>query len=494
LRLPSNKPFGICKYALIALFCVLLAGGAISAQEPLKPAPAPKPATGNADPAAFLHTADEVMAEMSKLLGLQQIEPLKKSLRSRDEIRAYLIQQMKEDKDADKRYADEKTLEKLGLLPKNFPMESFLLDLLTEQIAGLYDPKAGEFYIADWIAPEDQREVMAHELTHALQDQHYHIDPWRDAAKPNDDAEGARDAVLEGSAVASMLDYGLRQQGSSLAAVGSMMSFSTLLGKMDDSSPLLSKAPKFIQDALLFPYAAGADFSQAILLKRGGWPGFHNVFENPPVSTQQIMHPEMYLNGVLPENVAVPDLTDELGEDWKKLDSNILGEFGLNEILKHFLGDVRANQLSPLWAGDRYAIYERKTSGGKTDEKDATEDLLVLRFHTSSPENAARLFGGLSEASEKKYEKRTNLFRRPNFFSFDSAEGGVFLRCAGQDCVTLEGGDRKLFDALVRALHWPANPDAPASPDTKVAPTKAELLVPIPPAPQPIPISIPIPY
>jgi hypothetical protein len=258
-----------------------------------------------------------------------------------------------------------------------------------------------------------------------------------------------------------------------------MMNFSTLLGKMDDSSPLLSKAPKFIQDALLFPYAAGADFSQAILLKRGGWPGFHTVFENPPVSTQQIMHPEMYLSGVLPENVTLPDLSDELGKDWKKLDSNILGEFGLNEILKHFLGDVRANQLAPAWAGDRYAIYERKISAGKTDEKGAVEDMLVLRFHTTTPENAARLFGGLSESLEKKYEKRTKLMRRPNFFSFESAEGGVFLRCAGQDCVILEGGDRKLFDALVRALHWTANPDAPASPDAKVAPTKADLFMPM---------------
>ena len=177
MRLKSIRPAATWKHFLIAVFCGLFAATAVYAQEPLKQPPAGKPATGAANPADFIHTTDEVMAEMSKLLGLPQIEPLKKSLRSREEIRAYLIQQMKEDKDAEKRYADEKTLEKLGLLPKNFPMESFLLDLLTEQIAGLYDPKAKEFYIADWMAPEEQREVMAHELTHALQDQHYHIDP-----------------------------------------------------------------------------------------------------------------------------------------------------------------------------------------------------------------------------------------------------------------------------------------------------------------------------
>src|ERR1017187_2386675 len=88
-------------------------------------------------------------------------EPLKKSLRSREEIRAYVIQQMKEDKEPEKRYADERMLEKLGLLPKNFPFDAFLVDLLTEQIAGLYDPKAKEFYIADWMKPEEQEVVMA---------------------------------------------------------------------------------------------------------------------------------------------------------------------------------------------------------------------------------------------------------------------------------------------------------------------------------------------
>src|SRR5580704_12773793 len=208
--------------AIVAIFC-LLASTAIAAQAQQPPAPAapPKPAAGSTDPKDFLHITDEVMGEMSKLLGLQQLEPLKKTLRSREEIRAYLIRQMEEDKEPEKRYADERVLEKLGLLPKDFPIDSFLLDLLTEQVAGLYDPKSKEFYIADWIEPEDQREVMAHELTHALQDQHYHIDPWRDAAKPNDDGESARDAVLEGAAVAAMIDYTLHQQGKSLDAVAS---------------------------------------------------------------------------------------------------------------------------------------------------------------------------------------------------------------------------------------------------------------------------------
>ncbi len=427
-----------------AILIAFSAVGISRAQQPAAAAP-PKGATSKTDPAEFLRTVDEVLSDMSNLLGLPQTEPLKKTLRSREEIRAYILRQMDEDKDADKRAIDEKILKKLGLIPKDFPLDSYMVDLLSEQIAGLYDPKGKEFYIADWIPAADQREVMAHELTHALQDQHYQIDPWRDAAKPNDDAETARDAVLEGAAFVAQLDYCMKKQ-----ACGGKGSQSA------EDFPVLQKAPPFLKDDLLFPYIDGANFAQRILLTRGGWAGFHIVFENPPVSTQQILHPDLYLRGVVPQDVKLPDLSLDLPKEWKNLDSNILGEFGLQEFLKQFLGEERANDLSPVWAGDRYAFYENQKT---------KESILLLRFHTAGEPDATRLLGGLSEAFEKKYTKRDNLTRRPNFFSFDSDRGGVFLRCSGTDCVSLEGGDRKLFDALIRALGWTANPSSPGSND-----------------------------
>jgi hypothetical protein len=196
------------------------------------------------------------------------------------------------------------------------------------------------------------------------------------------------------------------------------------------------------------------------------------VFENPPVSTQQILHPDLYLRGVVPLEVKLPDLSRDLPKEWKNLETNVLGEYGLQELLKQFLGEARADELSPVWAGDRYAFYEKQ---------DTKESILLLRIRTGSEEGAARLFGGLSEALEKKYTKRENLMRRPNFFSFSSDQGGVFLRCSGADCVSLEGGDRKLFDAVVRALGWTANP--PLSGNTErqgVATTHSK--IPIPPS------------
>ncbi len=457
---------------LIITFVIFFAASlAVSGQQVVPPAPSTKGSARTANPESFAETTDEVLGEMSKLLGLPQLEPLKKSLRSREEIRAYVLRQMKEDKEPEKRHADQVLLQKMGLLPKGFELDAFLVDLLTEQIAGLYDPKGKEFYIADWIPIEDQREVMAHELTHALQDQHYHLEKWHDAAKPNDDASGAREAVVEGAAVAAMIDYGLRKAGKRLSDLNGL-SLSTMLGGGDDT-PMFKKAPPFLKDALLFPYGAGGDFAMKVLSARGGWPGFHTVFENPPVSTQQILHPDLYLRGVMPAQVSLPDLSRDLDKGWKKLDENINGEFGLLEFLKQFLGGERAKELSPVWAGDRYAVYERKASN---------ESMLVMRFRVSSEFDAGQLFRGISAAFDRKYASRKNLTTSPEFLAFDSDEGGVFLRCQSMDCITLEGGDRKAFDALVLGLGWPANPKG------KGQETHAEHELNMPPVPQPPPV------
>jgi hypothetical protein len=431
---------------IVLLFGVL----GVAAQQAAPPASLPPPESKQS--VEFLHAADEVLLEMSKLLSLPILSPLKKSLRSREEIRAYLLQKMKEDKDADKRYADQRSMEKFGLLPKDYPLEETLVKVLTEQVAGLYDPDSQEFFIADWNTAADERMVMSHELTHALQDQHFHIDKWTNAAKPNDDAELARDAVVEGSALAAMLDYILRGKGS-IRDLGEMDP-SMLMGDVD-SSPELAKAPKVLQDELLFPYLAGTTFTQRVLKASSGWPDFHKVFEKPPVSTQQIMHPDLYFQGIVPPKITLPETAGLISAEWKKLDENNMGEFGLLEILKQFLSKDRATSLAEAWSADRYAIFENQKN---------KHTLLIFRVRLGSDADAARFFGAYSEVLESKYNARTNLMRRPNFFSFDTPEDGVFLRCLAADCFVLEGGSRVVFDHLTLGMGWPGGPVAPVKP------------------------------
>jgi len=399
--------------------------------------------------AEFAAAADEVLHQMSEITGLKLLTPLKKSLRSRNQIRAYVINEMKEDKDEAERYAGERSAEAFGLLPKGFDLDNFMIDLLTEQIAGLYDPKTHEFYVADWIPASDQKMVMAHELTHALQDQHFKIDNWVKAARPNDDAELARESVLEGSAMAAMVDYLLQGTGRSLQDLPDIDP-SMLVGDME-STPMLKKAPPFLRDALIFPYLDGLNFSAAIVRPKG-WGALDGVFAKPPVSTQQIMHPAMYFSFRVPPKSELPSLDKDLGSDWTRLEDNLMGEFGWKEVLKQFLNEERATPLAAAWSSDRYTLFEHK----KTKKL-----VLIARLDLVDERATARFFTAYSEALAKKYDKRTNEKRENAFLSFDTPDGGVFFKCVEMSCVSLEGADRALFDKLNSGVHW--NTGAPES-------------------------------
>jgi hypothetical protein len=440
---------------LLSVFCMVALSVFVTAAWPQQ---GPKPAApiqpipqivAHTSP-EFIRAADEVLAEMSRLLDLPIKEPLKKSLRSKQEIREYLVREEEDDKDAPQRYADDKALEAFGLIPKDFPLDSFLLDVLTDQVAGLYDAKTKEFYIADWIPIDEQKEVMAHELTHALEDQSFHIDPWIKAARPNDDAELARDAVSEGSALAAMMDYGLRDQKVGVRDIPDVTPVlrNGALGEMDKDANL-KDAPRIIRDELIFPYLAGTTFSQQFLKANSGWPDLKKVFENPPVSTQQIIHPHLYLAGVKPFPVALPVWKDVVPANWKLLEENVLGEFCLDEVLTQFLGPDRATTLSTAWSGDRYAVFE---------EEKTKRIPLVLRLHLDNADDAARFFGQYSELLERKYSGRTDLFRRPNFFQFQTPDGGVFLHCVDTSCLVVERGSRETYDRIEHAVGWPAAP------------------------------------
>lgn len=433
--------------ALLVTALCFVGGGTLRAQQATTTSPAAAQLAVNS--AEFAATADEVLQQVSQITGLKLLTPVKKTLRSREEIRAYVLREMDDEKNPTERYAEARSAEAFGLIPKGFALDDFMVDLLTEQIAGLYDPKAREFYIADWIPIDDQRMVMAHELTHALQDQHFQIEVWAKAARPNDDAELARESVLEGSAMAAMIDFLLKGTGHSVEDLPAIDP-SLFAGDMS-KSPKLQEAPQFLKDGMIFPYFGGLTFSTAIL-KSAGWNGLSAVFAKPPVSTQQIMHPALYKSGKTPAVVAIPPFQKLLGPDWTKLDENVMGEFGWMEILKQFQGEKIAKPLAAAWDGDRYALYEQKQT---------KRLVLVARLHLDSEEHAAQFFGQYSEALEKKHDARENESRLSNFLSFNTADGGVFLRCVGTECVSVEGTNRTVFDGINGMIGWPATPEAP---------------------------------
>jgi hypothetical protein len=433
------------KFPLSTLFMVvLLALLVVCAASAQQTAPPPATSSKDSNNPDFLVAVDEVLKDMSEITGWQLKGSLKKSIRSREQIRAYVLQQMNEEKDAKERYASARTAEAFGLLPKGFNLDSFLVDLLTEQIAGLYDPKAHEFYIADWIPAEDQRMVMSHELTHALQDQYFHIEAWAHAARPNDDAELARESVLEGSAMVGMLEYELRDKGFKLKDLPDFDP-SIFVGDLADT-PNLKKAPPFIKDSLLFPYFAGLNFSLSVV-RTSGWRGFDSIFANPPTGTQQIMHPALYRAGKVapPVKLELPDGVPAAG--WNKLEENTMGEFGWKEILKQFLDEERAKRVAAPWDGDDYVTFE---------QKDTKQLMVFARIRFDNEQAAVDFFKAYSDALAKRFPEAKNTVNGPQALAFAPPDGRVFLRCNGAECVTAQGADATTFSNWTRKIGWPA--------------------------------------
>jgi len=419
--------------------CLSGNAGPASAQQTAHPS-----AKADSNDPDFLAAVDEVLKDMSDITGWQLKSSLKKSIRSREQIHAYVLQQMNDEKDAKERYASARTAEAFGLIPKGFDLDSFLVDLLTEQIAGLYDPKAHEFYIADWIAPDEQRMVMSHELTHALQDQYFHIEDWAHAARPNDDAELARESVLEGSAMVGMLEYELRDKGLKLKDLPDFDP-SIFVGDLADT-PMLKKAPPFLKDSLLFPYFSGLTFSLSVV-RTEGWKGFDGVFAKPPTGTQQIMHPSLYRAGKTPAplKLELPDGVPANG--WSKLEENTMGEFGWKEILKQFLDDDRAKRVAAAWDGDDYATFE---------QKDSKQLMVFARMRFDGEATASRFFGAYADDLAKRYGDAKDSIKGAQFLGLASPDGFVTLRCVDKDCITTLGADLGTVSKWTQKLGWPA--------------------------------------
>jgi hypothetical protein len=333
--------------ALLILIC-LCAGGLTPSGH------AQAGAAGTAQNAAIISTTDAVLKETSELRELSILRAVKSGAQSRSEIERMIVKNLDSDTTPAEMHATEALLRVFGLAPKDFAYRPFLIKLLTEQVAGYYDPKVQQFYLADWIELEGQKPVMAHELTHALQDQHFNLKRFDKWPKGDSDAELAAHALIEGDATLAMTLYMAKHPLVALAFIRS-------LGTQETSSEQFKRAPRAIRESLLFPYEAGSSWATQIY-RRGGWDMVSKAFTKLPQSSEQILHPEKYYAYEAPVKVVVPDLKPLLGPTWKRIDSDVNGEWGCYLILDEYLNDsVTSKQASAGWAGDQFALYEGAT-------------------------------------------------------------------------------------------------------------------------------------
>ena len=360
----------------------------------------------------LFHSVDEILAFDSKQTGLAIKKQVKRRLTSRDEVESYLTKHMK-DEDVKRLQRSELVLKKFGLLPRDFDLEKLLVSLLREQVAGYYDPKTKTVNLLDWVPMEEQEPVMAHELTHALQDQAVGLDKWmkrgdkdlgeiRKDPTPadieNDEIDDAREAVVEGQAETVMLQYELAPVGRSILDSPDLVdSMESQMANGTDDSTVFKDAPIFLRESLTFPYSYGLKFEVQLLEKGGKEKAFEGVLANPPHTTRQIMQPETYLSGEEIPPMPVVEFKHDF-KDYVKFDIGAMGEFDVAVLIEQYAGKKLSERLYPEWRGGYY--YAAHPKG---DSAAPLGLFYVSRW--SDAEKAAEFADIYARSLPKRYQK-----------------------------------------------------------------------------------------
>ena len=356
----------------------------------------------------LFRSVDEILSFASTDTGLPIVHSVKRKLITRDEVNKYLREKFDEDAGAKRLARAEIVLKKFGLLDRDFHLQPFMIGLLTEQVAGFYDDKTKTVNLLDWIEPEEQKPVLAHELTHALQDQRVGLTKWSEVGSEEiaknvqqdnqhiqtDEADTARDAVTEGQAMVVFLDYSLRQTGKTLA--------------------------------------------------------------NSPSSTFEILHPEAYVAHTPVPVLRLPDIHPLIDAEYTPYDVGVMGEFDVQVLTELFGGDAIAAALTPEWRGGVYYAAQKR-SAVTAEAKASTASIGLLYESKWRNEDSARSF--LRVYADELPRKYSGLVRRTKDEAdgseqvYSTNEGDVLLTIDGTGVFVSEGFPlalaRKLRDSIV---------------------------------------------
>jgi len=395
----------------IATLMAGLALGHSSAQAPAQSTPEQTPQGQAKQPDTRItpEQAKELFASVDTILEFASDDSklpikskVKRRLTTRDAVEKYLLDKMKTDKDARRMERSEIVLKKFGMLDEDFHLEPFLISLLKEQIAGYYDSKTKTVNLLDWIAPDAQKPVLAHELTHALQDQYVNLDKWEDQSDEGlshnvvednrhiatDEEDTAREAVLEGQAMAVLVDYELKPLGRSILTNPDAVKKMADAQGSDAGSPVLARAPLVLHESLLFPYQEGLKFEVDLLQDRGAKGAFAGVLDHPPASSYEIMNPHAYERGVKVPVLTMPDVHGLLDAEYNPYDVGVMGQLDVRMLTELFGGEEMASALTPAWDGGIYYVVQKKSA----PDKDSTSSIGLLYLSQWKSEEAAAAF------------------------------------------------------------------------------------------------------
>jgi len=410
-----------------AVFCLLAATAAL-AQQPAATAPKQQPVQSAESGKAATHITPEQAKQLFSLVdelikfssdetGLPIKSTVKRQITTRAAVEGYIKEKFDEDEGAKRLQKDEIVLKKFGLIDRDFELKPFLLALLKEQIEAYYDAKTKTVNMLDWVDIEEQKPVLAHELTHALQDQHADLEKW-DQQTPEDvslnasgdsdhlakdEMDTARDAVAEGQATAVMMDYVLKPLGKSLVKDPDVIDVVKQQMSGSEDTPVLARAPLLLSESMLFPYREGLSFEQDVWMDQGRSAAFAGALDRPPTSSWEIINPREYEKQHVPAVPLLPDIHPLVDKLYKPYDIGQIGQLDLHILTELFGGDSAARRFTPAWNGGIYWAGQQLSA--KTDaEQASTKSLAVFYLSAWKNESTAQAFAQLyADSLGRKY-------------------------------------------------------------------------------------------
>lgn len=301
----------------------------------------------------------DLAKQVSKIRGLPLRHAIPKDVVDRDELHARLLKMAAEQKTKDSTIAEGLALARWGLIPTTTDYLGLMVDLMTDQIAGYYDPDTKKLTVSAAAGGDPQwlQMVLAHELDHGLQDQAFDLKAFEDLPDGEGDAVLARHALVEGDGIALMLEVLLARDHVAAPWANPRVADELVKAMSAPTGDSLDKAPLVVREEMLFPYRDGFAFVAALRRHRP-WSAVDAAFRRPPRSTEQILHPEKYARDEKPIAVTAGPLPSL--PDYAIAHHTVWGEYGFELFLRaHGVSDQIAGEAAAGWGGDRAAVYAK---------------------------------------------------------------------------------------------------------------------------------------
>lgn len=366
------------------------------------------------------HIFAHIEANVTEIRGLAPLTAVEPILMSRLALRQRLqegVYYSREDA-----LHDVLILYSFDFVPRNFDLYGLTHRYIGDSIAGFYDPATKEMVIVSGSRDVNALEqwVYAHEFMHALQDQHFDLEFISDTSLGHEEQLALR-ALVEGEAELVQEIY-VEQGYFSREELIEIFNISQRMRQRE-----VAYMPPVLVNSFLFPYTAGPEFVDT-LYRRGGWAAVNAAWQNPPQSTEHIIHPQRYLDGDAPQIVTLPPLTDTLGVGWELITEGVFGEFYLREYLSQRLNEIEVDSAATGWGGDRYAVYWQA-------EQDTVA--MVLRHVWDSLQDSNQFAGAYTAYASGKYGAQ----------GAAGVEGGVCWQAVEMVCFYQDGSQTLIIRA-----------------------------------------------